>query len=220
MSKGVLFIISAASGTGKDTIISRVVSSPEIKAKISVSMTTRKPRKGETEGVDYFFVNKSDFENSIQNNEMLEYAKYGSSYYGTPRRQVEEWLESGYSVFLSIEVQGASLVKENLPESRSIFIVPPSMAELERRLRLRGTETDEAICARLDIARHEIRKAENYDYIVFNDNLEEAVNDVIAICRAEVNLANGTDDEIKSEKAEQLKSCNMRYKLKEVELND
>ncbi len=217
MSKGVLFIISAASGTGKDTIISRVVSSPEIKAKISVSMTTRKPRKGEAEGVDYFFVDKAAFESCINNNDMLEYAKYGSSYYGTPRRQVEKWLESGYSVFLIIEVQGASVVKSNLPESRSIFIVPPSMAELERRLRLRGTETDDAIKTRLDIARKEICKAENYDYIVFNDDLDEAVNNVITICRSEVNNANEADN-IEINEAEQFKTYNMLNKLKEVEL--
>ncbi len=196
--KGVLFIISGASATGKDTIVSEILKIHADKAVLSISMTTRKPRNGETDGVDYFFVTREKFESNIQNGLMLEYADYGGNYYGTPVEPVRNWLNRGMNVFLVIEVKGASIVRERFPEAKSIFILPPSMNALEKRLRGRGTEDEETIQERLCIAVNEINRAGEYDYIVINDDLGKAVEDVISICSYEAKLKNGekvSDDE-------------------------
>lgn len=183
-NNGVLLVVSAPSGCGKDTIITEVLKKVD-DAFLSVSMTTRPMRPGETEGINYYFVSQPEFEEKIDRGEMLEYARYGSNYYGTPAGPVKKLLEEGKTVILIIEVQGAGNVKRMFPEACNIFIIPPSFAILEKRLRGRGTDNDESIIKRLDIAKDELARAVEFDYIVENDVLEEAVEDIITIIKAE-----------------------------------
>ena len=183
-NNGVLLVVSAPSGCGKDTIIAEVLKKFD-DAFLSVSMTTRPMRPGEVEGVNYYFVTQPEFEEKIDCGEMLEYARYGSNYYGTPAGPVRKLLEEGKTVILIIEVQGAGNVKRMFPEACNIFIIPPSFEILEKRLRGRGTDDDESIIKRLDIAKDELARAVEFDYIVENDVLEEAVEDIITIIKAE-----------------------------------
>ena len=183
-NNGVLLVVSAPSGCGKDTIIAEVLKKVD-DAFLSVSMTTRPMRPGEAEGVNYYFVSQPEFEKKIDCGEMLEYARYGSNYYGTPAGPVRELLEKGKTVILIIEVQGAGNVKRMFPEACNIFIIPPSFEILEKRLRGRGTDDDESIIKRLEIAKDELARAVEFDYIVENDALEEAVEDIITIIKAE-----------------------------------
>lgn len=213
--RGKLFIISGASATGKDTIINAVIGAYPDEAVLSVSMTTRQPRRGEVDGVDYFFVNEETFEENIKNEKMLEYAKYGSKYYGTPLEPVENWLDSGKSVFLVIEVQGAALVREKCPEAVSVFVLPPSMQVLENRLRQRATEDEDAIKCRLEIAKSEIVRAKEYDYIIVNDKLDDAVGDIVTICKYELGY-----NEISDADAQKFKYQNMSAFISEVMKND
>lgn len=184
MSKGQLIVISGPSGCGKDTLISMVLEKMENDAFLSVSMTTRAMRPGESEGVDYYFVDLEQFEKNIADDKMLEYAKYGSNYYGTPLEPVERVREQGKTVFLNIEVQGGANVRRLVPEAVQIFVLPPSLEELEKRLRGRGTDSEDVIAIRLEIAKTEIKKAEEYDYVIVNDDLEKAVEDIMSIIRA------------------------------------
>lgn len=185
MNKGLLVVISAPSGCGKDTIINEIMKDMGDKASISVSMTTRDMRAGEVDGVNYYYVSKEQFEENIRNGEMLEYTTYGSNYYGTPVAPVKEKLKNGKIVFLIIEVEGGENVKKIFPDCVKIFVIPPSMDVLEKRLRGRGTDKEEVITERLEIAKTELQRATEYDYIVENDNLEEAINDIKTIIRAE-----------------------------------
>ena len=184
VNKGALFVLSAPSGCGKDTVLS-FLKERDCNVKQSISVTTRKIRDGETDGVDYYFTDVADFEKKIQEDYFLEYVKYGENYYGTPKKKIEELVESGYNVFLKIEVEGAGNVRKFFPECISIFIVPPSFDALEARLKGRGTETKETLNRRLGIAREELLRAKEYDYIVVNDKLDDCVNDVCAIINAE-----------------------------------
>ena len=186
MNKGILVVVSAPSGCGKDTVVSEVLRRMPDKCFLSVSMTTRAMRKGETEGVEYFFVTKDEFLRHIDEGDMLEYAVYGDNMYGTPIKPVRDMLDNGKTVFLIIEVEGGGNVKKAFPDATKIFIAPPSMAELERRLRGRGTDSDEDILKRLEIAKEEMLRASEYDFIVKNDELENAVNDVISIVNAQL----------------------------------
>ncbi len=197
-NKGVLVVVSAPSGCGKDTIIAEVLKRFD-DAYLSISMTTRAMRPGEVEGVNYYFVSQTEFEEKIDKGEMLEYARYGSNYYGTPAGPVRELLEMGKTVILIIEVQGAGNVKRLFSDACTIFIIPPSFRILENRLRGRGTDDDASIIKRLDIARDELARAPEFDYIVENDALDEAVEDIITII-----------------KAEKLKTNKMKNKLSEV----
>ncbi len=185
MNKGLLVVISAPSGCGKDTIINEIVKDMGDDASISVSMTTRDMRVGEAEGVNYYYVSREQFEENIRNGEMLEYTTYGSNYYGTPVGPVKEKLKNGKVVFLIIEVEGGENVKKIFPDCVKIFVIPPSMQVLEKRLRGRGTDKDEVIRERLEIAKTELQRATEYDYIVENDVLEAAIEDVKTIIRAE-----------------------------------
>ena len=184
VNKGALFVLSAPSGCGKDTVLS-FLKERDCNVKQSISVTTRKIRDGEADGVDYYFTDVADFEKKIQEDYFLEYVKYGENYYGTPKKKIEELVESGYNVFLKIEVEGAGNVRKFFPECISIFIVPPSFDALEERLKGRGTETAETLNRRLGIAREELLRAKEYDYIVVNDKLDDCVNDVCAIINAE-----------------------------------
>lgn len=180
---GKLFIISGPSGAGKGTICKRLIE--ETKVEISVSMTTRKPRPGEVDGLSYYFTDKDDFQDAISKGGFLEYAEVYGNYYGTPKERVVEKLSRGIDVVLEIDIQGALKVKEAYPEGIFIFILPPSMTELRKRITGRGSETEEAINLRLSQTLKEISYIDKYDYCVVNGDLEEAVARVSAIVVAE-----------------------------------
>lgn len=182
--KGLLFVVSAPAGCGKDTILEQLFARTDT-AGYSVSATTRAPREGEVDGVHYHFKTREQFEQMIRSGEVLEYTEYCGNYYGTPKKGVEELTSQGRDVILKIEVEGAMNIKRLFPECCLVFILPPSLAELERRLRKRGTETEEKIIARTEQARREIELAENYDYLIVNGELSAAVDDLLAVLRAE-----------------------------------
>ncbi len=181
--KGTLFVVSAPSGGGKGTILKRVFNDDD-KVFYSVSSTTRAPRDEDTPGVTYDFITNEQFEKMIADNAFLEYAGYCDNYYGTPSAPVFENLNAGKDVVLEIETQGAFNVKKVFPEAALIFLMPPSLKELRRRLEKRGTETKESIEKRMEQAKREISLAEKYDYIVINDGLEKAAADFSAVCEA------------------------------------
>lgn len=181
--KGILIVISGFSGAGKGTLMRKLLQTYDNYA-LSISMTTRKPREGERDGVEYFFADRQQFEEKIREDGFIEYAQYCGNYYGTPRAYVEEQLLAGRDVILEIEIQGALQVKKKFPESLLLFVSPPSAAELERRLRGRGTETPEVISARLARASEESEGVEAYDYIVVNDELETCVEELNRLVEA------------------------------------
>lgn len=183
--KGLLVVISGPSGVGKGTVRKALFEREGHDLVYSVSMTTRKPREGETEGKEYYFVTKEEFEKKISEGKMLEYAEFVNNYYGTPLDKINEQLESGKEVVLEIEVQGAMQVKEKMKDAVFIFIAPPSMASLYERLTGRGTETEEVIKERCEKAKREVGLANMYDYIVVNDEVKNAADKIIAIIRAE-----------------------------------
>ena len=180
---GHLFVLSAPSGAGKSTIV-RAVLAQDPRLRFSVSCTTRAPRPGETDGVDYHFLSREVFEAGIKNARFLEWANVYGHYYGTDRKHVEAWLAQGFDVLLEIDVQGARKIKATDLPHTTLFILPPTLDVLEERLRRRGTDTEEVIRRRLQAAFAEIREAPWYDYLVVNDVLEEAIADVSAIIRA------------------------------------
>ncbi len=181
--KGILLVISGFAGTGKGTVVKKILEK-DSNFGLSVSMTTRSPRPGEQEGISYFFTEREKFEETIRNNGLIEYAEYCGNYYGTPRAYVEQQLEQGRNVILEIEIQGARKVKELYPDSLLVFVAPPSAAELEKRLRGRGTETDEVVKKRLSRAWEESQGMEEYDFIVINDQVEACAEQVIRIAEA------------------------------------
>lgn len=184
MSKGILIVVSAPAGCGKDTILEQALKAND-NLFYSVSATSRAMRPGETDGVSYHFRTREQFEQMIKNGELLEYTEYVGNYYGTPRKAVTDMLEAGKDVILKIEIEGAANVRKMFPDCTMVFILPPSFAELDRRLHKRGTETDDVIKQRLETARKELKFAENYDYLITNAALEDAVADFLAVVRAE-----------------------------------
>ncbi|MCM1244212.1 MAG: guanylate kinase [Roseburia sp.] len=176
MRKGILVVISGFSGAGKGTIMKELIKRYDYH--LSVSATTRKPRTGETEGIDYYFHTREEFQEMIEQGELIEWAEYVGNYYGTPRRYVEEQLEAGKDVLLEIEMQGGMLVKEKFPEALLIFVSPPSGEILKERLTGRGTESPEEIEKRLLRAVEEVKYMKDYDYIIVNDDLEDAIGKV------------------------------------------
>ncbi|WP_175988896.1 guanylate kinase [Bacillus sp. Marseille-Q1617] len=183
--KGLLIVLSGPSGVGKGTVRKAIFSQEDTKFEYSISMTTRKPREGEVDGVDYFFKSREEFEALIEQGKLLEYAEFVGNYYGTPVDYVRETINKGKDVFLEIEVQGAQQVRDKFPEGLFIFLAPPSLSELQNRLVTRGTETDEVIQGRLNTARKEIEMMNLYDYIVENDKIENAVEKINSIVQAE-----------------------------------
>lgn len=184
MSKGKLYIFSGPSGSGKDTVLKTVLSQcPEVM--LSISSITRDMRVGEVEGEKYHFISREEFEQLIRDDMLLEYNVFVGNYYGTPKKPVEDALESGRDVILEIDVNGAAQIMKKRPDAVSIFIMPPSLPELKRRLCGRGTDSAEVIEKRLQSALSEIEKAVNYDYIVVNDAIDKACDDVISIIASE-----------------------------------
>ena len=187
MKKGKLIVFSGVSGVGKGTILKQIMPMEDLNLAYSVSMTTRKPREGEIEGVNYFFVSKKRFKEAIQNGELLEHARFVNNDYGTPKKYVEEMLDKGKNVILEIEIRGAKQIMEKCPDALSIFIVPPSIEELERRLRERSSEDDETIMKRIAKAKRELKDTDLYEHVVCNDNLDVAIQEVREIILNEIN---------------------------------
>lgn len=181
---GKLIVVSGPSGAGKSTVISRVMEQDK-SVVFSVSATTRKPREGEHDGVDYFFVDTDRFKKMINNDELLEHAQYVENFYGTPKAPVYENLENGLSVLFDIEVQGAMQIKNICPEAILIFVIPSEFSQIEKRLHLRGTDSEEKIKQRIKTAKYEYSMALNYDYIVLNDAPDTAANEIKSIITAE-----------------------------------
>lgn len=183
-TRGSLIVISGPSGSGKDSICERL---KEYNSNfwVSISCTTRKPRKGEEDGINYFFLSKEEFENKINNNDFLEYALYNNDYYGTPKDKISEYLNNGIDVLLVIEVQGALKIKRSIPEAIFIFIMPPTMKDIIIRLKKRGTETNDKIIERFKKAYKEINEISKYNYVVVNDDLDDATKKVNSIIVAQ-----------------------------------
>ncbi|CAK1222581.1 MULTISPECIES: guanylate kinase [Fructobacillus] len=183
--RGLLIVLSGPSGVGKGTVRKAIFEDDGVDFRYSISATTRKPRVGEVDGQDYFFVSREEFEEKIQAGDMLEYAEYVGNYYGTPRSFIDETLASGKDVFLEIDVQGALQVKTKMPEGVYIFLTPPDIKNLRTRLEGRGTDSPEVIDQRVEAAKDELKKMINYNYAVENDIVELAVDRIKAIITAE-----------------------------------
>ena len=182
--KGKLIVISGPSGSGKSTVVNKAIRGRDDMC-FSTSVTTRSPRPGEVDGKDYYFIDPQRFREMVEQGELLEHAEYVAHSYGTPRAFVEQKLDAGLNVILDIEVQGARQVREKMPEAVLIFIVPPSLDELRRRLENRGTDAPDVIEARLLRASEELKEAELYDYLIINDDLETAAGEFSSILTAE-----------------------------------
>ncbi len=180
--RGMLVLYTGSSGVGKGTIMQELLKRDK-NIRLSVSNTTRPPREGEIDGVHYNFVTKEQFESLIKKDGYLEYAEYCGNYYGTPKQQVDDLLSQGYDVFLEIEVCGGLQIMEKYPDVLSIFVLPPSMDTLEKRLRDRNTEDEETILERLGQAKREISYQDRYKYVVVNDNLDDAVDEILDILK-------------------------------------
>lgn len=203
LKKGCLIVFSGPSGAGKDTILNKIMGEKE-NLKLSVSHTTRSPREGEINGKNYYFVSKQEFIKMAENGEMLEYATYCGNYYGTSAVKVQDELEKGNDVILEIEVQGAEQVMKKVPEVLSIFILPPSLSELKKRLKNRGTDSEEVINRRVKEAEKEIALAHNYDYVIINDDIEKSAKKVLKIIELQEmksqNMKHIIDEVLNSEK--------------------
>ncbi len=188
--KGLLIVLSGPSGAGKSTVVKKLMQKRG-NIHFSVSYTTRAPRNEDIDGVTYNFVDRAEFERMIANNEFLEYAEYSGNYYGTSLKVIEEKQAAGIDVLLDIEVQGAANVRNKCPDAVLVFTVPPSYQELERRLRGRNTDDEQTICKRLSRALEEVREINMYDYLVINDEVDNAVTELDAIMSAaECRIAN------------------------------
>jgi guanylate kinase len=187
MEKGILVVISGFSGSGKGTLMKKLIEEYGADYALSVSATTRDPRPGEVDGKDYFFVTKDRFEEMIQNDALVEYAQYVENYYGTPKQYVLDQLDAGKNVILEIEIQGAQKIRQQFPQTRLLFVSAPDAETLKNRLIGRGTESEEVIFKRLSRAVEESRGMEEYDYLVINDDLEACTKKLHSIIMNERN---------------------------------
>lgn len=183
--KGLLLVLSGPSGVGKGTVKSAIVETKAFPFEYSVSMTTRKPRPGEVDGKDYYFVSEERFKQAISQNELLEYNQYVGNYYGTPVAPVKEMLDEGHDVLLEIDVNGAKKVRDQMPDGVFIFLTPPDLHELKQRLEHRGTDSENVIAGRLKQAKNEILMMADYDYAIVNDTVANAVDHIKAVVDAE-----------------------------------
>ncbi len=183
-SKGSLVVLSGPSGSGKDSVCERLKEYND-NFWLSISCTTRKPRNGEEDGINYFFVSEEEFKQKIENDDLLEYAVYNGNYYGTPKSKIHEYLDNGTDVILVIEVQGALKIKHKIPEAIFIFLMPPTMKDLVYRLKKRGTETNDKIIERFRKAYKEINELSKYNYVVVNDDLDKSTRKVNSIIEAQ-----------------------------------
>ncbi len=200
--KGILAVVSGFSGAGKGTLMKALLASHPEQYALSISATTRSPRAGEEHGREYFFLSKEEFEGLIAQDALIEYARYVGNYYGTPRAYVLEQMAAGKDVILEIEIQGALKVKERFPDTLLLFVTPPSVAELERRLRSRGTETEEVIRGRLCRAAEEAACMDRYDYILVNDDLDICVKEMHDLIQSQHRRTSGNQELIDAIKAE------------------
>lgn len=184
MTKGRLFIVSGPSGSGKDTVLAEVLKSRK-DIKVSVSCVTRDIRANETDGVDYHFITREQFLSMIERGELLEYNEYVGNFYGTPKAPVDEAIAEGRDFILKIDVNGADNVKKIVPDAIRIFIMPPSLEVLKKRLSARGSETEESLKGRLEVALRELKCAKSYDYIIVNDDLSEAAADLLCVINSD-----------------------------------
>ncbi len=183
-----LFVLSGSSGVGKGTVLKGFLDkNPNFM--LSISCTTRKPRQGEVDGVNYFFISKDDFKNCIENDKFLEWAEFAGNFYGTKKKYINQCLQEGKDIILEIDTQGALQVKKQMPEAVLIFICPPSYETLENRLRGRHTEDEETIQKRLEQVKVELERAEKFDYKIVNDNLEDAINELSRVIFGEMENA-------------------------------
>ena len=187
MKKGLLIVYSGVSGVGKGTILNELMPMEDLNLAYSVSMTTRQPREGEVDGVNYFFVDKKRFLEAVKKGELLEHARFVGNDYGTPKEYVEKMREQGKNVILEIEIRGAKQVLEKCPDALSIYIVPPSIEELERRLRERSSEDEETIMKRISKAKKEMKEMGFYEHVVCNDDLQKTIQEVRQIILDEMN---------------------------------
>lgn len=201
--QGILAVVSGFSGAGKGTLMKALLEKHDNYA-LSISATTRKPREGEVHGREYFFLTVEEFEDLIAKDQLIEHARYVSNYYGTPRSYVEEKMAEGKDVILEIEIQGALKVKEKFPETLLVFVVPPSAEELKKRLIGRGTETMEVIEQRMKRATEEAEEMDSYDYILVNDDLDKAVEDLHNLIQSQHMQASCNAELIKTMKEELL----------------
>jgi guanylate kinase len=182
--RGLLAVVCGPSGVGKGTIL-KLVKERDEKLRFSVSVTTRKPRDGEIEGQNYFYISVDEFKEMIKNDELIEWVEYCGNYYGTPKKYIEDSIKDGYNIILELEVEGAANIKNKYPDSLSVFIVPPSYTDLKRRIEGRGTENIEVIEKRLDRAKEEVKFINNFDYVIVNDNIENTANNLNNILSVE-----------------------------------
>ncbi len=182
---GQIIVISAPSGAGKGTIIKKLLENNSKNRWLSVSATSRKPREGEKEGVNYYYITEEEFKKRIKEDYFLEYTNYAGNYYGTPKEYIKEKITKGIDVILEIEIEGANNIKKLIPEALFIFIMPPSLKELVRRLKGRGTETNEKIIKRFNAAYKEVNEVTKYNYVVINDEVDNAVDKIESIIKAE-----------------------------------
>lgn len=182
--EGLLVVISGPAGSGKSSLVENLIKNHPGKARRSITATTRKPRPGEIDGRDYFFLERDEFLRMADDGEFLEYTEFNGNFYGTPRRTIETELAHGGLIILVIEVDGAESIKFFFPDAIFIFIIPPTPGDLRHRLERRGTESREDIERRLDIARHEMQRMNEYDFLIINDDLDTATQDLAAVIRA------------------------------------
>ena len=217
---GQIIVISAPSGAGKGTIIKKLLENDSKNRWLSVSATSRKPREGEKEGINYYYITEEEFKKRIKEDYFLEYTNYAGNYYGTPREYIKEKITKGIDVILEIEIEGANNIKKLIPEALFIFIMPPSLKELVRRLKGRGTETNEKIIKRFNAAYKEINEVTKYNYVVVNDEVDTAVDKIESIIKAEKCRVDRIEEVYLDTKEEEIHELLMNDKFDNIGLGD